>query len=295
MPSGIGYGASQGMEAVLARLFAEQQAKEAQRQAMAREALQLQQLTQAGSQFDQRMGLDRDELGLRREQIAAEAPMKAANLRLLTAQAANMEDLPNQKEADRAFRSQEAELTRAAREEQANRDRDLKVTLAQMQGAANASNRGLRDQMLQMQIDEKRGKMDAAAEVKTKGESEARATTQAALDSVNALMKHPGLNKAQGVFDSLVTSRMSQEAADFNAERDRLVASLTLPNLGALKGPMSDKDIVFIKQVSSKLADPRMSEQAMQAELARVKTFLASKLGASTTQAKPGADLGKDW
>lgn len=58
MPSGIGYGASQGLESVLARMFQESQAKQ---QALAQQRafdLQQQQLAERQSEFDQSQGLE---------------------------------------------------------------------------------------------------------------------------------------------------------------------------------------------------------------------------------------------
>jgi hypothetical protein len=59
-----------------------------------------------------------------------------------------------------------------------------------------------------------------------------------------------------------------------------LIAALTLPNLGALKGPMSDKDVAFVKSISTRLANTRMSEPETRA-ISEAQTFLRGKLGGS--------------
>ena len=60
-------------------------------------------------------------------------------------------------------------------------------------------------------------------------------------------------NDAVGKFDP---KRLiwTQDAEDATIAINNLVAKLTLPNLGVLKWPMSDKDIQFIKEASTKLA-----------------------------------------
>lgn len=63
----------------------------------------------------------------------------------------------------------------------------------------------------------------------------------------------------------------------FKAKVDNLVASLAIDNLGLLKGPMSDKDIEFIKQMSSGL-EIGMDEQSAKERLGKIKTRLQEKI-----------------
>ena len=69
-------------------------------------------------------------------------------------------------------------------------------------------------------------------------------------DIVN-LVTNYDWNDAVGKFD--YTRALWQDAEDAKIIIDNLVAKLTLPNLWALKWPMSDKDIAFITAASSKL------------------------------------------
>lgn len=71
--------------------------------------------------------------------------------------------------------------------------------------------------------------------------------------SITDLVTNYDWNDAVGKFDY---SRVlwTQDAVDADVAINNLVAKLTLPNLWVLKWPMSDKDIQFIKEASSKLA-----------------------------------------
>lgn len=104
----------------------------------------------------------------------------------------------------------------------------------------------------------------------------ARQATQTALDLVTRLETHAGIGAATGAYEM---RGFTQGAVDFNAIRDQLVAALALPNLGALKGPMSDKDVIFVKQLATRLANTRLSESETRKALAEAKLFLQTKLG----------------
>ncbi len=54
--------------------------------------------------------------------------------------------------------------------------------------------------------------------------------------------------------------------AKFNAFRDQLV----LPNLGQLKGPMSDKDVQFLRNTATSLS-PDMSEAEFKSTLEQLR------------------------
>lgn len=162
---------------------------------------------------------------------------------------------------------------RASDIEQRGKDR-----LAQIQasGAIAAGNRGLTDQIAQQRLDDMKAKSADAQKTTTDKAESARQQTQMALDLVNRLETHPGLNKSTGIIDSW-TSGFSQEATDANGLRDQLVATLTLPNLGALKGPMSDRDVIFVKQLATRLGNPKLSDSETRKALSEAKTFLQSK------------------
>ncbi len=71
----------------------------------------------------------------------------------------------------------------------------------------------------------------------------------------------------------------TQPARDFRAELERFVAQQTKGNLGSLKGPMSDKDIQFIKAMSTTAADTNLSDEALIAELKRARAAYAGEGG----------------
>lgn len=118
----------------------------------------------------------------------------------------------------------------------------------------------------------------AARTSNTVDPNEAKQTTSTALSLAKRLKTHPGFDWAYGMISSR-TSGLSQDATDAMAIRDQLVASLTLPNLGALKGPMSDKDIMFVKQLATRLGNPRISEAEARRAVDEAVLFLESKMG----------------
>ena len=79
----------------------------------------------------------------------------------------------------------------------------------------------------------------------------------------------------EGFLGKLVGGNPYYEA--FKEKVDNLVSSLTVDNLGLLKGPMSDKDIEFVKSLSSGL-NIKMSEEEAKNRLEQIKTRLQEKL-----------------
>ncbi len=174
------------------------------------------------------------------------------------------------RDADRAQRASDAAAMRG-------------VVASNQSGAA--ASRDLANQMKELQITGERDKQAAATTDRTKQQESAQVSTQNALDLVDQLEKDPGLGAATGAYE---VRGFTQGAQDFNGMRNQLVALLALPSLGALKGPMSDKDILFVKQLATRLENPRLSEAATRKALAEAKTFLQSKLGKGGSVA-PGA------
>ena len=108
----------------------------------------------------------------------------------------------------------------------------------------------------------------------------AKELAQSALSLVARLETHPGMGAATGAYELRGHVIPSQNAVDFNAIRDQLVAALALPNLGHLKGSMSDKDILFVQNLATRLGNRRLSEAETRTALQEARTFLESK-GAS--------------
>lgn len=189
---------------------------------------------------------------------------------------------------DRAFRAGEAEKSRTATDARAQADRELKELIARMSASGSAETRALSNELKSLQIRGEQGKLDATSAAEQAG----RTTTTEALSTVEELLRHPGFGAATGLLDPRnIAGGLTQEAVDFNAARDKLIAALTLPNLGQLKGPMSDKDIVFVKQLATRLSNNKMSSAATRLELERARQFLQDKLNADVASA-PSAPAG---
>lgn len=197
----------------------------------------------------------------------------------LSARAAADEREAAAKEAA-AARSAEAEKARTAADDRAESDRAMRLTIAQLAQSGNAAQRDLANQLTQLRIDAERDKQATTREAKDKTTSEAQATTQRALDLATRLETHPGISKATGAYEM---RGFTQEAQDYNGIRDQLVAALTLPNLGALKGPMSDKDVAFVKTLATRLGNTKLSEAETRLAIKEAKDFLANKLRDTST------------
>ena len=85
--------------------------------------------------------------------------------------------------------------------------------------------------------------------------------------SIDAILNNKNLSKAIGPQSSRVPELIRSGARnDVDAAIDQLIAGIAIENLGLLKGPMSDKDVEFIKQASSGLKK-NMSEQGFKDQL----------------------------
>ena len=116
----------------------------------------------------------------------------------------------------------------------------------------------------------------AARNAKPANTDDAKAVTEDAIAIADRLLSNPDVSKAYGAYEM---RGWTQGARDAKALRDQLVAQLTLPNLGALKGPMSDKDVAFVKQISTRLADSNISDEEAVRALNDARDFLERKLG----------------
>lgn len=111
------------------------------------------------------------------------------------------------------------------------------------------------------------------AAAKVEAQEGAEQTRRVAVSTIDRMLTHPGLSKSSGIVSSKL-SRFSPDATDFNALRDQVVATLALPNLSLLKGPMSDKDILFVKQLATRLSNENMSDEETVRSLHEAKAFL---------------------
>jgi hypothetical protein len=131
----------------------------------------------------------------------------------------------------------------------------------------------------------------AARQTNAPDPSEAKQITDSALALAKRLydpatkQSHKGIGPATGAWE--MRGNWDQDAVDFNSIRDQLVAALALPNLAALKGPMSDKDILFVKQLATRLENRKLSQPETELAITEAIQFLESTGGGVAAPAAP--------
>ena len=197
--------------------------------------------------------------------------------------------LDDERAAAAAQRAVDAAANRSTATERADADRQMRLELARLAASGKAGSQALSDELKKSQLDAAKEKAAAAAGQR----ASAQQATQSALDTAERLLVHPGFGAATGAWEPQQLIE-GQDRINFNEERDNLVALLTLPNLGLLKGPMSNQDVLFVKQMATQLGNRRLSADATRAALERAKLFLQSKLQeagpATGTDAAQAAD-----
>lgn len=141
----------------------------------------------------------------------------------------------------------------------------------------------LQNQLAELRLQTERDKLANAQRDRENAATNAQQATETALDLIDRLGgnpekqmgEHPGLDKLYGAYEMRGWTQDAQDAASI---RDQLVATLTVPNLGALKGPMSDKDILFVKSLATRLGNSKISGPEARKALAEARTFLQAKL-----------------
>ena len=141
-------------------------------------------------------------------------------------------------------------------------------------------NIGIREGHLRVAQDKLATGENEKADEKAMGEATRKEALTKSLELIDAMDKHPGMGAATGAFE--VLGHITQPAQDFKSIRDQLTAVLAIPNLPSLKGPLSDKDIAFIKQSVTRIANSRISEQAMRQELRTLKAGIMQKLNGAS-------------
>jgi LAS superfamily LD-carboxypeptidase LdcB len=108
---------------------------------------------------------------------------------------------------------------------------------------------------------------------------------------IDGLLNNANLSKAIGPVSSNVPNILRSGARnDVDAAIKQLIAGVAIENLALLKGPMSDKDVAFIKEASSGL-NTNMSEEGFKAQLTALKNkFQEIKNKAQTASTPSGAD-----
>lgn len=192
-------------------------------------------------------------------------------------------------EAQQAAANDRAAADRASREAMAGQADETRRLIAQLGARTDAQSVDLRNQLLALQIEREKATQGAAQDERARAERARTESAQTAINLLDRLEKHPGFPMAYGNISSKF-SFASQEAQNAAAIRDQVVAALTLPNLGALKGPMSDKDIVFIKSLATRLSNPNISEAEAKNAIAEARRTLGGQSGRAAAP-PPGNNL----
>jgi len=130
----------------------------------------------------------------------------------------------------------------------------------------------LADAMKALQVEKLKRELGLSEEAAT-GAVDKATNLKTAIDD---LLKDPGLSNAVGPLSSKIPV-LTGKRADFEAKFRNLQALLTIDSLSLLKGPMSDKDIQFLKESSSAL-NLSMSEKGFKNELLKLSTKINEKL-----------------
>lgn len=281
MPAGYGYGASQGLEDVLKRLYLESQMKqqadqfaanlqERRRENEIAQGLRNRELGQG----DTRLAQDREEFQFRRGQAgiqdqryADEAPLRAANLRLHMAQATNLEGEPARLDAQRAFEAQR-DLTRHQYEMQ-----EIGASGANALRVARTNHpAGPADQPTTNEVDD-------------------------TLSLIDQIAKDPALGKSVGPLDQYDISMVADPTGvnRFKALHNQLVGKMSLAQAGKLKGQgqISDKERALLAAAATALSRG-LGEKDYRAELAKIQQQFTRMKGGVPTAAPGGQVVPKD-
>jgi hypothetical protein len=162
--------------------------------------------------------------------------------------------------------------------------------IAAMNAAISREGNDLKRQELKLKIDEAITARDTKVREKVSDYESQRAQLEDGFNLVNEIRNHPGLGGAIGksAFMSAIPGTDARTAA---GKIEQLSNTLAATNLDKLKGAMSDKDIMFLKNIGSNL-DRYQGEEAFKKELAKIEDvfvrnekMLRKKFGAPTVDA----------
>jgi hypothetical protein len=327
MPFGMGYGASQGLEQVLERLFLEQQAKT--RAAEAQRQMDIQMRGQDVSMRGQDLGheVDMGQLGLGRDKFKQEqtefeagAPLRAANLGLIGAQTTDIQNRPADREDRQAFDAEQSGLDRSHESSEGGLDRRNRLQVAGINQGGSGGGAGSMAGVAKMVIDnpDLLAQLNPTARTAVlqeiaRGGDEFRPGKQKLLDrilqetedAIAALQQHPGRAGGVGmpsIMDPGSLPRMvgmgataGSDAAGFSKALDNVKSLLTVPRLDLMRGlgPMSEREFAAMQASATKL-DPSLKETEFIAELQRLLESTqtarsANRGGGAPRQAAPAA------
>jgi hypothetical protein len=274
-------GAAQALEQIVARQFLERKQAEIERAQRVQEAQAQAEMAQRAEQSRQGLALqyanlaaDRDENYQNRTQHVTDT-----NVRM---QRQTLEDQMKAGERTGDAAREDARIKARYEHDDARdaKNRAFQLYLAGQRGGGGASPKDqIELERARLQLEAEKQKQAGAGQERERQTAQSQESTQAAFDSVNRLLDPKGvgagLDSSYGNWE--MRKGRTQASSDFQAERDRFVAMLSLPNLGSLKGPMSDKDLLFIKQISSTLSNDNISEKAARQEMERARNWLIEK------------------
>lgn len=171
--------------------------------------------------------------------------------------------------------------------------------IAAMTAMAAKEGNQLKREELQLKIDEAKEKRDTTVRTRAADVEAARATTDNLLSSIDDLFKVPlgYLQNVTGPIDSK-TPTLSTESAKVEKLLENIQNQVALGNLDKLKGPTSDRDLVFLKAAIRSL-DPAQGAESLlknarevQRIMLKTRANLTTKYGVpETTPDTPSAAL----
>ena len=154
--------------------------------------------------------------------------------------------------------------------------RGLDIEQKRLQSELSRETNELKKKEIQTRIDKTKAEIEQKGKQIEVDQRESISTTESALDSVDSLLNHPGLDWAVGG-TSVFPTVPGSDAADFEVQLESFVGQLTMENMGKMKGVLSDSDIKMLRSASSGLST-KMDETTFKKRLNKIKDRLQQKL-----------------
>lgn len=229
--------------------------------------LQRDRLTQQGSQFDQEMGLSRDKFGFEQQQWTDNAPQRAANLRMTTAQATDMEGKPAREQAQRDFQMGLENLRNT--NELGQIDRRVSGQL-RVVGAETAARQA-----------EAKAKAEAQAQAGANPQDEyGRERTSRIITSIDEVL--PQVSNWTAGPGSVLTMIPGSPATDMEAKLKEISANIAFNELSAMRaasktggalGAVSERELALLESALGAIQN-RQSPEALKANLEKIRGSL---------------------
>lgn len=173
--------------------------------------------------------------------------------------------------ADRAFRGEQAELSRQSAEERAEADRALRLAIAQMSASNNFETRALGNQLRELQIEAEKERQDNARRDRERVETERMAGRSSVRELAQSLINDPALNEITGAVEGRRDTFVQSANVDALRRYNQLVNMLSLEGRQKLKGQgaVSDFEGRMLASASSAL-DRAAGPEAVRRHLAAI-------------------------